>query len=105
MLQRRGKAYYMLKNTDKAREDLMKCDRAEKEVARLLDGLDKLEKKATQKQKKQFAGMFDKMSKEDQQTEPPKPEGAAAPEVEVQPDNATDHAAEKSDPQEDLQEA
>merc|ERR1711998_21090 len=52
---RRAKAYYLMRDTDHAREDLMQCDPKDKQVVGLLANIEKLEAKAAAKQKKQFA--------------------------------------------------
>jgi len=61
ILFRRGKAYYQLKNSEAARNDLGRCDPSDSEVIKVLAAIEVLEKKADKKQKKKLAGMFDKM--------------------------------------------
>ena len=59
-LQRRGKARYLSGNLEGARGDLAQCDPKNPEVQKYLKEIDKQDKKAEAKQKKKFAGMFDK---------------------------------------------
>ena len=75
ILFRRGKAYYLLKDIDRARADLTQCDPADKEVAKVLAACDALEKKLEKAQKRKLAGMFDKMGHDERSNQPPASEG------------------------------
>jgi len=61
---RRAQAYAALKDTDKAAADLELCEQSDSAVIKLRKHVEKLEQQAMKKQKKQFAGLFDKMSAE-----------------------------------------
>jgi len=69
---RRGQAYLLQRDTDRAREDLekaLKLSPTDKAIQQELRKLKDMEKQQLAKQKKAFAGIFDRASAEEQQQE------------------------------------
>jgi len=85
-----AKAFALIGDTDRSRTALQNCDSTDPQVQQILKRVEALEKKSQQKQKKKLAGMFDKISKQDeaeaqQGAESEQPEVKEAPVVKKPP--------------------